>query len=379
MRAMLFLLASLAACGLPPAAGQDAAKPAWVSVRTDRRPDIDDLKKGIRDVPSSWLIRVDGGAVEQVVAPFEGDKRWDSWGNIPGGDLDRRWGPRSPDKKKAMSFEEDPATVGEGKKIDARRNRVVLVDIDGKNDKQLLTGLSWWNGYVYPCPGGTAFVFGAEQNGKWYPFRVAFDGTVTRLSETSGIDAPVVQPLADGRYLYHPITTQETVVSGPFSSVRTSGPVLILDGKKETVLMKDTSRVPSVSQDATKMALPGRNGKGEGLVTVTDLKTGKSEEILLSEFHREWKCEARELKFSPDGRALAVTFSVSDPVGNVGIQVRDKGPLPGDEAVEHFGVVWLDGRKQRTALFRVDQPREKNGHFAAIHDIEWSERPAKKK
>jgi hypothetical protein len=321
----------------------------------------------------SWVIRVDGGPAKQVEWRPPEDKRRKF---IPDARTD---GWLSPDGKSVLYFDEDPTTRGEGKKSDEARSRIMLADADGKNPKQVLTGLSWWAGYIYLTPDGKALVCGAEEKGKWYPFRIAFDGTVAKLSETSGIDAPVVLPRTGGRYLYHPITEKETVKSGPFSSVVTKGPIIVIDGKKETVLVKEPAGFPEFTMDVTKMARSGKNEKGQEVIEITDLKTGKKEEIPLTAFDKDWNGQFRWLKFSPDGNALAMLFSVGETLGSVEVVKRDKGPLPGDEAVEHFGVIWFDGRKDRTALFRIDQPREKGGRFAGIHDFEWlTEPPAKK-
>jgi hypothetical protein len=351
-----------AAVGLSAAAaGEEPATKgeAWVGVRTEQ---------------GSWVIRVAGGPAKQVADPRAGqDDRFKAWKDIPGGEFpfDRR-GPYSPDGKTALYFEEDPATAGAGTKLIDRRHRVMLVGADGKDPKQLLTGLMWWPGF-YLCPDGKSVVCGAEEKGKWYPFRVGFDGTVTKLSETAGVSAPAVVPLPEGRILYCAQTGQGTVRNGPFSTVVTRGPAILIEGKKETVLIKETDRSPSLSADAAKMAVAAADDKGEPVVRVTDRTTGKAEDFPVKGFRKDWACGVRELEFSPDGKALAVTFHLG------GVVLRQKGPLPGDEAEEHFGVIWLDGRKDRTALFRVEQPPRKGGYFARIEDLRWSAGPPAKK
>jgi hypothetical protein len=329
---------------------EEPNREAWVTVWTDL---------------GCWAIRVDGGPVKQVATdlpPFDGGK----WKAVPGLQAS---GVLAPDGKHLLYTEEAPNV---GKKPGEERHRVVIADADGKNPKQVLTGLKVNQG-CRVSPDGTTVVCGAEQDGKWHLYRVPFDGSApVKLSQTSGIDSPVFRILADGRYLYRPTTGHhiEKVEIGTFT--KSKGPAILIDGKKETVLIKETTSFPEITLDATKMAQSGKNEKGEEVIEITDLKTQKKEEIPLKAFNKDWTCQFRSLKFSPDGKSLAVTFFLGNVV------FRQKGPLPGDDAVEHVGVVWLDGRKDRT-LFRVDQPAEKGGHFASIEGFAWSSAPAAKK
>jgi hypothetical protein len=249
----------------------------------------------------------------------------------------------------------------------------MIADADGKNPKQVLSGLHWARGFTI-SPDEKSVVCGAQQGKEWNLIRVSFDGSPpVKLCQTSGVACPLFRFLDEGRIVCA-VRTGYHIEKHQFGT-RTvgKGPVILIDGKKETVLIKETARFPEVSPDATRMALDGENEKGETVVEITDLKTRKKEEIPLKAFNKDWTCEFDRLKFGPDGKALLVTFSLG------GVVFRRNGPLPGDEAVEHFGVIWLDGRKDRTAMFRIDQPREKNGHFAHLDHIEWSSMPPEKK
>jgi Tol biopolymer transport system component len=281
------------------------------------------------------------------------------------------------DGQRAIYIEDVPETRGQGKAVEGWRRRVVIADAKGKNGKPLISGLGH-NGTVVPHPDGKAVVCVAEVDGKWDVYRVPFDGTApVRLSLTSGTDpvyAPAFRLLPDGRVVYHAVAGRhvEKQQFGTFSTNK--GAVVLTDGKKETVLLKEQiGGLPELTADATKMAVAGTSDTGAPVVEVTDLTTSKKEQFALSAFNKDWTCRFRELKFSPDGKALAVTFFLGNVV------FREKGPLPGDEAVQHFGVIWLDGRKDQTKLFQIDQPLKEHGYFPEIDVLEWAAAPVAKK
>jgi hypothetical protein len=345
----------LAAVTTPSAAqAPDGMTESWVLVTTEK----------VR-----CFVRVDGGPPKQVDAPQprrrdeRGFQRW------RGGDRD---GMAIEGGKRVVFREQDPAT--KGKKFDDWRYRVMIADPDVNNPKQLITGLKW-NQMPRLAPDGKSLFCGADEGGAWYLYRVPFDGSPpVKIGKVAGLDHPSYRVLPDGRALYMPVTAWhvENVQIGTWTTGK--GPVILTDGKTETVLLKETvGGLPEVSDDASKMAVTGTNAAGERAVEVTDLKTGKSEQFLLKAFHKDWACQFGAAKFSPDGRAVAVTFAFG------GVVIREKGPRPGDEAEEHFGVAWLDGRKDRTALFRLDQPRKEHGYFHRIESLEWSAGPEAKK
>jgi hypothetical protein len=336
---------------------------AWVEVCTR----IEGVK--------GWRVRVDGGPPKQVETPLAQNKRW-------------RYAPpraeKSPDGKETIVFrvlalddkrsileETEPDSEASRKITDFQLMRIVLAEDSGQ--KVVLKNVVCFPEFRL-CPDGKSVVCAsAQEKEKWYPYRVRFDGSKpTKLSETVSAFPPAIIALPNDRYVYHSITKMEVVTDGTDITWANKGPAILIDGKKETVLVKETSWPPEVSPDAGKMARVGTNEKGDEVIEVTDLKTGKKEEFSLKAFNKDWKCWFRQLKFGPDGKALAVTFFT-------GAAARKKGPLPGDEAAEHFGVIWLDGRKDRTALFRIDQPRDRHGLYIPIDDIEWSSAPPEKK
>jgi hypothetical protein len=332
----------------------DAKREAWVQVWTEK---------------GRWLLRVDGGPPKQEPGPApKQDERWKHIPSVKPG----TYGILSPDGKRMLYADDDPETRGKGKKFDDARNRIMIADSEGKNPKQVLTGLKW-NQNFRVSPDGKTVVCGAEQSGKWDLYRVPFDGSApVKLSQTSGVDCPNFRFLADGRYLYGPVTGfhNEMIQFGTWTIGK--GPVILLDGKKETVLLKEViGELPEVTQDATKMAQALKNKKGEEVIEITDLKTETKEEIPLSKFNKDWTCRFDKLMFSPDGKALAVSFFLGNVV------IRPGGAIAGDEAVEHVGIVWLDGRKERIALFRIDQPGREKAVFPSVQRIEWAP-PAKK-
>jgi len=350
-------------------AGATAAAPvppgeAWVFVQTEK---------------GKWAIRVDGGPPKQVEAehpPVEsnGPKTIYLKDIRPSG----RYAWEIENGKRILYQEDVPETFGAGKEISEWRTRLVAADPKGQNPKALVTGLARFSDYTLAAD-GKAVVCGIEKGGKWGVYRVPFDGTEpTKLSQTDGTDGIAFRTLRDGRIAYFAITGQHVepaIIGGmKVGTVSTpAGVVVLIDGKAEKVLIKETAAgLPEFTADGSKMAARGTTDKGEPAVVVTDLKTDKSERFPLSAFHREWKCEFGNLRFRPDGNALAVTFSLG------GVVYRKNGPLPGDEAEQHIGVIWLDGRKQRTALFEIDQPRKEKGYFPMLRWLEWTRRPALK-
>jgi hypothetical protein len=347
---VLVVFASASALGAEP-------KPeAWVEVCTRT------------DGGKGWRVRVDGGTPKQVETPLAQYKRWRYAPRVPG-----LRGVLPLDDKRTALLEVEPDDEVSRKIAYFELNRIVFVEADDKK-KVVLNNVVCWSDFRFGPDGKSVVCAVAEAKEKWYPFRVRFDGSKpTKLSETVSVFPPAIVALPNDRYVYHPITKMEVVKDGPVTTgFAIKGPAILIDGKKETILVKETSRPPEVAPDATKMAQVTTNEKEDEVIEITDLKTGKKEEFSLKVFNKDWKCQFRQLKFDPDGKALAVTFFL-------GVVDRQKGPLPGDEAAEHFGVIWLDGRKDRTALFRVDLPRARNDTFAHIDDIEWSSAPPEKK
>jgi hypothetical protein len=334
---------------------------AWVFVQTEK---------------GKWAIRVDGGAPKQVAAepppvrpndpktvrlPDVGPGGTYAW-EVEGG-------------KRVLYEEEVPETHAPGKAVSDWRMRLVIAEPKGKNPKTLLSGLGRFSGREMTAD-GKAVVCGAEKDGKWDVYRVPFDGTEpTKLSRTAGTGGITCRLLQDGRVAYYAVTGQHVepfVINGMKVGTTSTavGTVALTDGKTEQVLVKDTrGGLPEFTADGSKMARATATDKGEAVVVVTDLKTNKSEEFPLSAFHKDWNCQFRAVRFSPDGKALLVGFFLGNVV------VRQNGPIAGDEAVQHFGVIWLDGRKQRTALFEIDQPRKEHGYFADLQRFEWTRRP----
>ncbi|QJW93662.1 TolB family protein [Frigoriglobus tundricola] len=336
---------------------------AWVFVQTEK---------------GKWAIRVDGGAPKQVEAEPPVRPNDPKLVHLP--DVKpvgvHAW--EIENGKRVLYHEDVPETRGPGKKFEGWRSRLIVADAKGQNPKALITGLPRISEYTVTAD-GKAVVCVAEKGGKWGVYRVPFDGAEpTRLSRTDSTGPLGFQLLKDGRVAYFAVTGEHVeplairgqVVGTTSTSV---GTVVLTDGKTEKVLIKETrAGLPEFTADGSKMATVGTTDKGATVVVVTDLKTDKAEEFPVSAFHRGWKCQFGRLRFRPDGNALLVTFSLGSVV------VRDNGPLPGDEAVQHFGVIWLGGRKPRTALFEIEQPRKENGHFPDIQWFEWTGRPAPK-
>jgi hypothetical protein len=322
-----------------------------------------------------WAIRVDGGPPLQLEA--QPPARPDTPDEVRLRDVGPGvYGWPIEGGKRVLYAEDLPETQGAGKKPPDWRRRLVIAGPKGEDPKTLMTGLHSYDGCMF-VPDVKAVVCGAERDGKWHVYRVPFDGAEpTRLSRTPGTEGINFQLLADGRVAYLAITgkhkeaimIQGAVIGWTVSHV---GAVVLSDGKTERVLIKESvGGLPAFAPDGSKMAVEGVTAKGEAVVVVTDLRTDKSEEFPMSAFKKDWTCQFGKLHFSPDGRALAVGFSLGSVV------VRAHGPIAGDEAVEHFGVIWLDGRKKRTAVFEVGQPHK--GGSRAVWELAWTRRPAGK-
>jgi hypothetical protein len=337
-----------AALAQPPA-GKEAER--WLRVITS---------KGAR------LIRVAGGSVAQLPTPAPDVYGLQKW--IPfAANGDTHYGFPVGDGKRLI-YRDDDWIANRGKKLDDNRGKLFLADRDGSNPKLLLAGLPR-NTEIEPGPDGTAVYCGAEQDGKWHLFRVPIDGSgPVRVSRTPGLASPTFRVLPDGRVVYMPATGWhvEKVAVGTWTTVK--GPVLLTDGKTETVLVKEArGRLPEVSDDATRVAVAGRNDAGDHVVEVTEVKSGDAKQYRVKAFHQDWTCGFGDVKFSPDGRALAVTFSLGNVV------FRQHGPIPGDEAVKHVGVIWLDGRRDRTRLIELDAGIP--DHVPAPYRLAWAAPP----
>jgi hypothetical protein len=340
----------------------------WVVAQVEHGLEKKDQKD--RSLPYAWTrfqIRVEGGPVKQMPAPprTDGVKYRDLAPGVAGQEIDGG--------KRVVYVEDDRATIGDGKKFEDWRRRLMVVDADGKNPKQLLYGLDWRSPYQL-TPDGKGVICGAEQDGKWYLFLVPLDGRPPkRLTTTPGVEHPSFRLLPDGRILcfvalgFH----TEQLEIGTWTIGK--GSVILLDGQKETVLFKDEiGGIPEMTSDVSKVARAGKDENG-GVVVVTDLATGKSNHTPVAQFNKDWRCRIGALKFRPDGKALAVGFSLGNVV------FRQKGPEPGDECVQHFGVIWLDGRTERTQLFKVDAPLKEHGYYPEVRSLDWSRGSDEKK
>lgn len=357
---------AVTATAQPPAAGEAEA---WVRVTT---------MKGSR------LIRVAGGPVVQVPPPPPGRgpepvpefAHLTVKGQLVGA-LVVAGG------KKVLYSVEDPGTVPAGEKAgllaratpglktDRRRNLLVLADRDGANPTTLLTGVQWlyapsfWGGSTTPhC--------WAERDGKWVLYRLPMaDPTPVRLTKTGVASIPAYHALADGRVLYHEVTAWENEVVPIGVHTTGRGPVVLTDGKTDTVVLKDwVGTLPEISADGTKLAVPKTTAAGEHVAEVIDLPTGAAKQYRVKDFHADWTtCKVGTLRFSPDGRALAVGFRLASQYG------REKGPAPGDEAIYHLGVVWLDGRPNPTRAIEVDPVLQDWRRLVGIYTPEWAAAP----
>jgi hypothetical protein len=104
--------------------------------------------------------------------------------------------------------------------------------------------------------------------------------------------------------------------------------------------------------------------KDEQAVEVTDLKTGRKERFPVTVFNKDWTHRFGQAVFRPDGKAIVVSLSHTKQV------IR-----AGDDWVQHFGVIWLDGRRERTSVFKVEAPLFKGKFQFCIDRIEWSRGP----
>lgn len=263
-----------------------------------------------------------------------------------------------------------PETFGGKNEIGDLRHRLMVAGAKGENPKVVLTGLG--DDQFHLAADGKSAVCGAEKAGKWDVYRLAFDGTPpTKLSKTAGVGRPSVLLLPDNRVVYHAITGWHVEQLSKSTTWTTGeGPVLLTDGKTETVLVKTTREgLPTFTADASRMVVLVTT-KGEAAVEVTDLKTGAAAIFPISAFKRGWACQFRELRFSPDGKALAVTFGL-------GFGALFNGTPINHEAFEYVGVVWLDGRTNPVALHHVEVLRQKHKEYPLIAKLEWGPPAAK--
>lgn len=356
MLAVVRHLAAVVSVGCLVPAGTEpdpAAKPeAWVFVATEK---------------GRWVIRVNGGPPKQVTWDMPKPKWYRDWVSVPGPRGPVR-GPAVENGKRVVYHEDDPdAKVN---KSGDRPHRLMIVDRDGKNPARLLTGLQW-NRPFQLAPDGKSVFCGAEADDQWHLFRVPLDGSPpVKVSHVAGQSGPKFHVLPDGRVLYMAVTGRYEEPL-PFGKALTdTGPAILTDGKTERVLAKEVMHdLPQITDDAARLAATRLNAAGEWVVEVTDLQTGHAEQFPVRAFHKDWAGRFRDLRLSPDGRALAVRF-LPEPV-----MLRQNGPIAGDEALQHFGVIWFDGRKDRTALFQIDQQRMEHGYYPGIVILEWSAGP----
>lgn len=282
-----------------------------------------------------------------------------------------------PGGKRVMYVEEDPATVPPGEKAGplalatpgfkagGRRDRVVVADRDGGNPAVVLAGVRWMSGLNFE-PDAAHAHFWAERDGKWFLFRVPLaDPTPARLTRT-GVALPAAHKvLADGRVLYQDVTGWEHEALPTASRTFPRGPVVLTDGKADTVVLKDwAGAFPEISDDGAKLAVAREHAVG-----VIELATGAAKEYPVAAFRAGWTCRVGQLRFRPDGRALAVGFLRASDFG------REKLPAPGDEAVYHVGVVWLDGRAGPPQLIEIDPAVQEWRRAPVVYSIEWAAAP----
>jgi hypothetical protein len=308
----------------------------------------------------TWVVRVDGEPAKvRPKAPWA----LTGWKNLS----DRRIAFLIDGGKRMVYRQEDPANKGK-KKTDTWRDRLVLADADDRNAKVLLTGLMHDRPF-HPTLGGTAVVCAAETGDKWHLFRVTFDGQPpVRISQAGSSEYPPHHVLPDGRCLYLAVTGWHHEKALPPLNGTTScvkGPAILADGKAEKVLVKEViCDLPAITDDGSTLARQVFAPNGLPLIEISDLNTGAVERVRMREFNPNWTCEFSNLAFRPDGKALALTFSFP-------VLFRENGPIPGDEALHHVGVIWLDGRRNRTTLVRVNHPDRKDFLDGVIRRIEW--------
>lgn len=267
--------------------------------------------------------------------------------------------------KRVVYSEPIPETFGIGKKLGELRHRLVVASAKGENPTTVFTGLG--ENKFHLATDGKSAVCGAEKGGKWDVYRVAFDGTPPeKVSKTHGVGCPQVLLLPDGRIVYHAAAGWHVEqLSEDAQSTCGEGPVLLVDGTTETVLVKRTHEgLPTFSANARKMAVRTTTVKGEAAVEVTDLKTGAAAVFPVSAFKKGWDCEFSEVHFSPDGTALAVTFGF-------GFKVLFNHTLFDHESLKCVGIVWLDGHNNSVALHHVEVLRQKHKKYPLIGSLEW--------
>jgi hypothetical protein len=312
-----------------------------------------------------WLIRVDGGPVEQVKPTFDKAAR------KPAKPRPFPYGDFVEDDRRFVYTEPDPDTVGPGKKFKQERRFLKVCDADGSNAKVLQKGLR--NGQFWLSRDAKSILCSAERESKWQPLRVFLDGSPPAvLSKTSSLESSGGQEYAGGKFIYMPVTGYDTrpVAFGTYTMRK--GPIILIEGATETELVKEwISGALAITDDVSTMAYEAKGEDEATVLRLKNLKTGKIDEIPISAFHKDWNCQFRRFAFRPDGKALAVSRGA--------VVFREKGPLPGDEAVQHFGVVWLDGRKNRVKTFKVDAPLKAHGYHPEVDSVQWTTAPVAKK
>jgi hypothetical protein len=320
----------------------------------------------VQTVKGDVALRVDGGPHRQDAAKFPARPPESEWVAIEGLTASAR---PIEGGKRVVYTEEMPETVGGNNKREDRRYRLMVAGAKGEEQTAVLTGL---DGYTFALAAdGKSAVCGAEKGGKWDVYRVAFDGTPPKkLSRTPGIACPLILPLPDGRVVYHAVTGWHVKQLAADTRLTSGeGPVLLIDGETETVLVKKTHEgLPVFTADAGKMAGLVTTATGEAAVEVTDRKAGTSAVFPVSAFNKNWVCDFNELRFSPDGKALAVTF------GSAFEFLYGRTPA-GHAAYESVGVVWLDGRKNPISLYHVEVLQQKHKEYPLIRSLEWGPPP----
>ncbi|HJZ56154.1 MAG TPA: hypothetical protein VKE74_14395 [Gemmataceae bacterium] len=324
-----------------------------------------------------FLVRVQGGPVEQVSAgrtpPISLGSGWDLIPKDPHAQVPFL----APNGKMVVYTVNDPAV--KVKPEEYHKRRALLMVAEGKfgNARQLFSGLSDPSNLSWTKDSKAVVCF-AEKDGEWHLYKVPVDGTPpTKLSKRPSLGGGSYQELNDGKFVYCVGTgSHDEKVPGYGISRVGKGDIILSEPTGETVLFKDTVESLScadASPDARKAAR-GVIGEKGGVLEVLDIKSGGVDRIPISVFNPDWKCRFGPMCFRPDGKAIATRFSLGH------IIIRDNGKaMPGDECIEHFGVVWLDGRKDKLKLFRVQAPPRDFLPFGDIRHLEWSRGPEAKK
>ncbi len=313
---------------------------------------------------TGWVeIKVEGGDVAKRQPKPRADGRWVKQGPHRG------W--MSPDGKWEVYAEDVLKKLKPGGKLEDVRVDLMVADAGGKNERRLIEGLPYKYHWDW-SPDGNHVVCTADQGDGWHLYRVPHaGGDPVRLSGTASKHFKIpYHELPDGRVAYFIATGVEEVkfpengmTPGSVNSYPV-GDLVVSDGKRNRTVVENV-REPAfdLSPDGGRLAYGGRSAAGPAVVVV-EIETAKSHSIPVTEFNPTWACGVERIAFRPDGAALAVTFSV-------GTRFRRKGPLPGDDSEQHVGVLWLDGRANRTRVFRPELPPDKHKEFQRIDSIRW--------